>query len=178
MPISGIALGAGTVGGVFLYSALTNRSVLKVFHSAIIGKSPATAPQNAVLPSVAGDASLSDPGSGAAVGGTAAQNQAIAKMLAAPYGWSSGNEWDSLVKLWNRESGWRNTAKNTSVAGAVWPNQAYGIPQALPATKMPANALPPISSASAQIAWGLAYIHDRYGSPSVAWAHEGSNNWY
>lgn len=174
--INGIALTAATAGGLFLYSALTNRSFLKVVHGVIIGNSPASV--TAALPAVTSDASLADPGSGAAVGGTASQNQAIGKMLAAPYGWNTGNEWDSLVKLWNKESGWRNTAKNTSVAGAVWPDQAYGIPQALPATKMPANALPPISSASAQIAWGLAYIHDRYGSPSAAWAHESANNWY
>ncbi len=31
-----------------------------------------------------------------------------------------------------------------------------------------------------QIAWGLAYIQDRYGSPCAAWAFERSHvpNWY
>jgi hypothetical protein len=31
---------------------------------------------------------------------------------------------------------------------------------------------------STQIRWGLTYIHDRYGSPCGAWAHEQSANWY
>jgi len=177
--VNGLALGAAALGGVFFYSALRNKSALKVFHAAVVGSNPATvASNNSVLSTVTGDASLSDPGSGAPVGGTASQNQAIGKMLAAPYGWSTGPEWDALVKLWTKESGWSNTAKNTSVPGATWPNQAYGIAQALPADKMPANALPPINSASAQITWGLAYIHDRYGDPLAAWAHETANDWY
>ena len=107
--------------------------------------------------------------------GTAGQNQQIGKMLAAGYGWGSGQQWDDLVKLWNQESGWRNTAENPT-------SHAYGIPQALPYTKMPKAAWPPSaggrSDPTAQISWGLAYIKGRYGSPSAAWAHETSYNWY
>jgi len=32
--------------------------------------------------------------------------------------------------------------------------------------------------APAQIAWGLAYIAQRYGSPCAAWAHETADSWY
>jgi len=104
-------------------------------------------------------------------------NLNIGKLLAAPYGWSSGTEWDDLVLLWDRESGWSNTAQNPS-------SGAYGIPQALPYTKMPKAAWPPDKGGSAdphaQIAWGLAYIKSRpgYGSPSAAWAHETAYGWY
>ncbi|MGH7239601.1 MAG: transglycosylase SLT domain-containing protein [Candidatus Saccharimonadales bacterium] len=109
---------------------------------------------------------------------SAAQNQATAKLIIRSNplyaGWDSGNEWDSLVKLWNKESGWKATAKN--------PNSgAYGIPQALPATKMPKAAQPPPAGSSnpgSQITWGLSYIKERYGSPSGAWEHEVANNWY
>ena len=104
-------------------------------------------------------------------GGTAAKNMAIGRMLAAPYGWSTGDEWSSLVALWNQESGWSNTARNPS-------SGAYGIPQALPATKMSVLALPPVNSATAQIAWGLNYIKQRYGDPIAAEAHERANDWY
>src|SRR5262249_27562945 len=55
---------------------------------------------------------------------------------------------------------------------------AYGIPQALPPSKMGAAANPPISSAVAQINWGLGYIKSRYGSPEAAWAHELAYHWY
>ena len=105
---------------------------------------------------------------------TAAQNQATGKLLAARYGWSTGDEWSSLIKLWNRESGWNNKAKNPS-------SGAYGIPQALPASKMSKAAqAPPVGSSdpSAQIEWGLSYIKERYNSPSSAWNHEVKFGWY
>lgn len=114
--------------------------------------------------------------SGAApVSSTAAANQQIGKMLAASYGWSAGTEWDDLVRLWDQESGWSNTAENPG-------SHAYGIPQALPWTKMPQAAWPPRAGGKAdpttQIQWGLSYIKGRYGSPSAAWAHEQADNWY
>jgi hypothetical protein len=107
--------------------------------------------------------------------GSAAANQNTGKLLAAAYGWSSGQNWDDLVKLWNQESGWNNQAENPS-------SGAYGIPQALPYSKMPKAAWPPRYGGKAdptsQISWGLSYIKGRYGSPSAAWAHEVANNWY
>lgn len=119
-------------------------------------------------------------------GGSKAKNQAIAKLLAAPYGWSTGDQWNALLQLWDRESGWSNTA-DTRVTHAGGDNAqstvfAYGIAQARPATKYPKPGQPPdlggISSASAQIAWGLAYIKSTYGNPVNALAHENSNGWY
>ena len=107
--------------------------------------------------------------------GTPGANQNTGKLLAAAYGWSSGTQWDSLVKLWNQESGWNNHAENPS-------SGAYGIPQALPYNKMPKAAWPERyggrSDPTAQISWGLGYIKSRYGSPEAAWAHEVQYNWY
>lgn len=105
---------------------------------------------------------------------SASDNQALAKSMAKPYGWDSGQQWADLVSLWNRESGWSNTAKNPT-------SGAYGIPQALPATKMPQAAQAPpigISDPRSQIQWGLQDIAQTYGSPSVAWAHEQALGWY
>ncbi len=68
-------------------------------------------------------------------------------------------------------SGWNRLARNPS-------SGAYGIPQALPPGKMGAAANPPLSSAAAQINWGLGYIKGRYGSPAAAEAHERAFNWY
>ena len=54
--------------------------------------------------------------------------QAIAKaMMERDYGWGS-DEFSCLVQMWNNESGWRTNAYN--------PSGAYGIPQALPGSKM------------------------------------------
>ena len=106
---------------------------------------------------------------------TAQQNQNTGKLLAAAYGWNTGTQWSDLVSLWNQESGWNNVAENPT-------SHAYGIPQALPWTKMPQAAWPPRAGGradpTAQIGWGLSYIKSTYGSPSGAWAHEQANNWY
>ena len=92
-----------------------------------------------------------------------------------PTGGDRRPDWADLVKLWNQESGWNNVAENPT-------SHAYGIPQALPWTKMPQAAWPPRAGGRAdptsQISWGLSYIKSTYGSPSGAWAHEQANNWY
>jgi resuscitation-promoting factor RpfB len=104
-----------------------------------------------------------------------AGNVALGEQLAGGYGWGSGSQWDCLYALWTRESGWSATAENPQ-------SGAYGIAQALghgPTNQYPAGpANPPVSSASAQITWGLGYIAGRYGSPCAAWAHEQADGWY
>jgi hypothetical protein len=97
-------------------------------------------------------------------------SQAIAKVLVAQQGWKSG-QYSCLVKLWTKESGWRHTAANPS-------SSAYGIPQALPGSKMSSAGKDWRSNPATQIKWGLGYIEDRYGSPCSAWAHSRSHNWY
>ena len=93
----------------------------------------------------------------------------IASALLSSYGWS-GSQFGCLVSLWNRESGWRTTAAN--------PSGAYGIPQALPGSKM-ASAGPNWQyDAETQIKWGLGYIAARYGSPCGAWGHSQATGWY
>lgn len=112
-------------------------------------------------------------GAGAHGGPTSAsagQAQAYARSRLAAYGWTAG-QMPFLIALWNQESGWNRLARNPS-------SGAYGIPQALPPGKMGAAANPPMSSAAAQINWGLGYIRGRYGTPAGAWAHERSAGWY
>ncbi|MHA7985158.1 aggregation-promoting factor C-terminal-like domain-containing protein [Rathayibacter sp. CAU 1779] len=96
--------------------------------------------------------------------------QAIAKSMAAgSYGWGD-DQFSCLVSLWNRESGWSTTAGN--------PSGAYGIPQALPGSKMASAGPNWQTDASTQIAWGLGYINGSYGSPCAAWGHSQSTGWY
>lgn len=97
--------------------------------------------------------------------------QAYAKNLVInTYGWTE-YDFQCLVKLWNRESGWNPNAHNKS-------SGAHGIPQSLPASKMKSEGSDYYTNGYTQIRWGLKYIKSRYGSPSKAWAHSQRKGWY
>lgn len=87
----------------------------------------------------------------------------IAEAMAATRGWT-GNEWVCLDKLWSHESKYETTVRNT-VSGA------YGIPQALPASKMASAGPDWRTNPVTQIQWGLDYIESRYGTPCGAWSY-------
>lgn len=95
--------------------------------------------------------------------------QGIAQGMVAARGWSE-SEFNCLVALWNHESGWRTNAGN--------PSGAYGIPQALPGSKMASAGADWATNPATQISWGLGYISGRYGTPCGAYAHWQSTNWY
>jgi hypothetical protein len=96
--------------------------------------------------------------------------QRIAQAMLPDFGWSPSSQFGCLVNLWNKESGWNTQASN--------PSGAYGIPQALPGSKMATAGPDWQSSARTQIKWGLGYIRDRYGTPCGAWQHSESTGWY
>lgn len=83
-------------------------------------------------------------------------------------GWSE-EDYNSLVKLWNRESGWSIYARNKT---------CLGIPQSCPGSKMKKFGGDYKTNYKTQIKWGLNYIKSRYGSPSNAWKHSQSKGWY
>lgn len=86
------------------------------------------------------------------------------------YGWSE-EDFNALVNLWNKESGWNPNSHNSS-------SGAHGIPQALPASKMASEGGDYYTNGETQIRWGLKYIAQRYGSPLNAWSHSQSVGWY
>jgi len=96
--------------------------------------------------------------------------QRIAMGMLGSYGWSS-SQFSCLDSLWNEESGWNVYATNPS-------SGAYGIPQALPGSKMASAGPDWQTDATTQIRWGLTYIKSLYGSPCGAWAHEEADGWY
>ena len=96
--------------------------------------------------------------------------QEYAQSLLSDYGWDK-SEITPLIKLWNRESGWKPSAHNRY-------SGAHGIPQALPASKMASEGSDYMTNGKTQIRWGLGYIKNRYGSPSKAWAHSEATGWY
>jgi hypothetical protein len=95
--------------------------------------------------------------------------QQIAEAMLGSFGWSS-SQFSCLDPLWTQESGWNVTAEN--------PDGAYGIPQALPGSKMASAGPDWQTDAATQIKWGLEYIQATYGSPCGAWAHEQATGWY
>jgi hypothetical protein len=94
--------------------------------------------------------------------------RAIARAMLADRGWS--DQWSCLDSLWSRESGWRVHASN--------PSGAYGIPQALPGSKMASAGSDWRTNPATQIRWGLGYIASVYGSPCSAWHHSQNTGWY
>jgi hypothetical protein len=96
--------------------------------------------------------------------------QQIARGMLSSFGWSPSSQFGCLVNLWNKESGWNTHASN--------PSGAYGIPQALPGSKMSSAGPDWQNNARTQIKWGLGYIKDRYSSPCGAWSHSQSTGWY
>lgn len=101
---------------------------------------------------------------------TPEQAKLFAQGAAAQMGWT-GKEWEDLLWLWNRESGWRWNAENPS-------SHAYGIPQALPANKMSSAGANWHEDAAIQISWGLSYIKSKYKTPSGAVKHSREIGWY
>lgn len=95
--------------------------------------------------------------------------QQIAAGMVADRSWGDG-QFSCLLSLWNKESGWRTDAANAS--------GAYGIPQALPGSKMASAGPDWQHNAMTQISWGLNYIAGVYGTPCSAWAHSQATNWY
>ena len=81
------------------------------------------------------------------------------------------DEMGCLDSMWSKESGWNEHAKNSS-------SGAYGIPQALPASKMAVYGADYLDNPVPQIRWGLGYIKGRYGSPCGAWNFWLANHWY
>jgi hypothetical protein len=96
--------------------------------------------------------------------------QHVAAAMLRSFGWSA-SQFSCLDPLWGHESGWNVTAYNPG-------SGAYGIPQALPGSRMASAGPDWPNNAATQIRWGLEYIKGTYGSPCGAWDHEQATGWY
>jgi hypothetical protein len=92
------------------------------------------------------------------------------QILKNKYGYGSG-QFDCFNNIIMRESKWDVNATNSS-------SGAYGIPQALPGSKMATIASDWRTNPATQIIWGIEYMKDRYGSPCSAWGFKASHGWY
>ena len=95
----------------------------------------------------------------------------IAKaMLAHRFGWKAW-QFKYLNRLWAIESGWNRYASNPY-------SGAYGIPQAVPGSKMSTAGPGWQWNARTQVRWGMRYIQARYRTPYWAWLHQRTDGWY
>ena len=91
--------------------------------------------------------------------------------IACVHGWGT-REWECLEKLWTRESDWHHLARNRD-------SGAYGIPQAVPGSKMRVRGEDWRHNPRTQVRWGTSdYIAARYGTPCQAWQHFDRKGWY
>ncbi|HEY3650988.1 MAG TPA: lytic transglycosylase domain-containing protein [Streptosporangiaceae bacterium] len=106
----------------------------------------------------------------AAVPAASGSPRQLARAMLGSFGWLS-SQFSCLDPLWEHESRWSVTAANPG-------SGAFGIPQALPGSRMASAGPDWQTSAATQITWGLRYVRDTYGSPCAAWSHEQATGWY
>lgn len=179
--ISGVAIGAAFVGGLFLWSGIKGYRMSYLVQDILSGKDPQKDPRvrssqlsvtpGGLLGSLNPIHLLSSGGSavastGGSVSGTKAQNKALGQRMAAAVGWT-GSQWTAFNNIIMSESGWSATIKNPN-------SDASGIGQNI-------NGFGPgyeYGNAAQQIAWTIHYIQQRYGTPEKAWAFHLAHGWY
>ena len=97
---------------------------------------------------------------------SAAEAKSYAKSRLSAWGWGE-DQFDSLDKLWTKESNWNYKAKNKSSGAA-------GIPQLKGGSNVPGFD----NDYKIQIEHGFSYIKNRYGSPNAAWNYLQKKGWY
>ncbi|MFB6676968.1 lytic transglycosylase domain-containing protein [Streptomyces sp. NPDC056390] len=93
------------------------------------------------------------------------QIQAMARQMV-PAG-----QFQCFSNIVDHESSWNYRATNAS-------SGAYGLFQALPASKYSSAGADWQTNPATQIKWGLNYMNGRYGSPCEAWTFWQANHWY
>ena len=96
--------------------------------------------------------------------------QSYAHSLVLSYGWSEA-DYQALVLLVNRESSWNPYAINKK-------SGACGLFQAYPCSKMAKYGKDYRTNYKVQVAWGMDYIKNRYGTPQQAWSFWQSHHWF
>jgi hypothetical protein len=173
MPDSGAAIAAAAVSDSQAMAVLEEqRQQIIVMDEASHTMSVVGVPKVAARPTsqaaaggtVAGGSTVSLP---APDPGTA---QRIGYDMLSSFGWNPTTYYSCLNNIFSRESGWRYNAENAS--------GAYGIPQALPGSKMASAGADWQTNPATQIKWGLGYIRDRYGDPCQAWSFWQAHDYY
>jgi hypothetical protein len=142
-------------------------TVSSSFAAGLAGRSPAVTPAVVVASRPASGVVATSAGSGRHV----YARRLSRKIMRRHYPWNVWHQYRYLSRLWQRESSWNHYAYNPY-------SGAYGIPQAVPGSKMSSAGPRWRQSCRTQITWGLRYIHGRYRTPRGAWRHETRYGWY
>ena len=102
--------------------------------------------------------------------GTTDPREIARQILKNKYGYGD-SDFDCFNNIIIRESMWDIDATNPS-------SGAYGIPQALPGSKMASAGSDWRTNPATQIIWAIGYMEDRYGSPCSAWSFKRAHGWY
>ena len=90
--------------------------------------------------------------------------------IANEYGWGTGEQWEALGWIIQKESSWNNNAQNPT-------STAYGLFQFLDMTRKNYNC-PKTSDITIQVHCGVKYIKARYGDPIKTKIFWEKNRWY
>jgi hypothetical protein len=102
--------------------------------------------------------------------GTTEPRDIARQILQNKYGYGA-EQYSCFNNIIIRESNWDINATNAA-------SGAYGIPQALPGSKMASVASDWRTNPATQITWAIGYMKSRYGSPCDAWGFKSSHGWY
>ena len=171
------------MGAAFAAAALPGSRAMTVLEQArqqmIVMNTASHTMRQVGAPKLASTASATASASGGAAGGGATVNfpppnpgsaQSIAYNMMSSFGFDPKTQFGCLDNIWTRESGWVYNAENAS--------GAYGIPQALPGSKMASAGSDWLTDPTTQIRWGLGYIKSVYGTPCNAWAFWQAHSYY
>ena len=90
--------------------------------------------------------------------------------IANEYGWGTGEQWEALSWIIQKESGWRVDAQNPT-------STAFGLFQHLDGTRKSYNC-PKTTDIRIQTECGIRYIQARYKTPTGARQFWNQNKWY
>ena len=176
VPDSGAAIAAAAVSSSQAVAVLEQqRQQMIVLSAASHSMHLVGAPKVAAQPLQAAGGTAGGAGGGTTAAVAAAPPdpgtaQSIAYNMLSSFGWSPSTYFSCLNNIYTRESGWRYNAENAS--------GAYGIPQALPGSKMATAGADWMTNPATQIKWGLGYIQSRYGDPCSAWSFWQAHGYY
>ena len=176
VPDSGAAIAAAAVSSSQAVAVLEQqRQQMIVLSAASHSMHLIGAPKVAAQPLQGAGGTSGGAGGGTTAGVAAAPPdpgtaQSIAYNMLSSFGWSPSTYFSCLNNIYTRESGWRYDAENAS--------GAYGIPQALPGSKMATAGADWMTNPATQIKWGLGYIQSRYGDPCSAWSFWQAHGYY
>jgi hypothetical protein len=169
--VSGIGVAVLFAGGILVWSGVRGYSVSHIGKQPTYGQPDNPVSIGGLLNPLqffgGGSGNTSVTSTGGSVSGTAAQNKKLGQKMAKSFGWDGGAQWIALNNIIMSESGWSDTAANST-------SNARGIGQNINGW----SSIYQEGNAAQQIMWTYRYIKQRYGNPVNAWNFHQAHGWY